>query len=188
MEPSIFLFIILLLIVTIILVNFYFRIHEHPKLSTLVSFFIMFNSLLMIFTIYITTQNHKCNNSASNSHHYDSCCNEILKDFFDFFIDNPDMCYFFDEIYNQKFLSKEPNCVMEELCCAKLMTNMTNYCSHYYKNINSCEYRFFLLKNNKKFITFFTLILEHQRAKHYISEYLNKCGSECTKKYFDDFM
>lgn len=187
MEPSIFLLLIFIIIIVIVFFNFYWRLHEHPKFESLVSFFVMFNTLLMIFTIYITTDSHKYSNSNSRANQHNDCCKKIFGDFFEFFICNPTMCYFFDEIYNCSSTNEKRNEIMEQLCCCQLMTNMTNYCTHYYKYINCSQYKFFLIRNNKKFIKFFTLLLKNSRVKKYVLNYLDKSASKYIIDYFAEF-
>lgn len=188
MEPQSFLFVILIIFVILVFLYFYYKVYTIPQFTTLINLFIIFNSLLAIFTIYNTSQNYKNDHINDNRIQYDNFSKEVFETFYTFFITNVSMDYFFNEIYNNipPSPTTERNEVMEELCCAKLMTNMSNYCSHYYRHIHMSGYKRFIKDNNCKFVKFFKLLFRSERFMFYSSNYLNKCGSKYLIDYFKE--
>jgi hypothetical protein len=118
---------------------------------------------------------------------------DIMQGFFDdtlkFFAENPDMDYFFENIFNNKPIPNniKRNVIKEQIICFQIMSKCANF-SYYFKNhINIVTYTETITEQSYRVIRTLNHFLKSDIFKGYAIMYINKYSGFGNQLFFKEF-
>lgn len=169
--------------------NHRFKLYKISSYKSSINLFIAFNVLLTVYVIYYTISQHSNNIINSNTTSYNLVVKDIFKDTYDFFIDKPEMEYFFNDLFNNipppSNIKRDLN--MEQLCCYKLLSNTASYANYYYTHVNLADYSKLIVTQNERVIIFYKNLLHSKIFNEHLMKYLTTIGGPVNKRYFAEF-
>lgn len=188
MTP-VFIILVLILFICCLYMNHRYKLYKISSYKSSINLFIAFNVLLTVYVIYYTISKHNNDIIHANTASYNLVIKDIFKETYEFFIDKPEMQYFFNELFNKIPIPSniKRDLLMEQLYCYKLSCNTATYANYYYRHINLPDYSEIAVEQNIRVINFYKHLLDSKIFKEYLMKYLATVSGPANNRFYAEF-
>lgn len=169
----------------IVSVYLYYNLHHSDQFKVLIDLIAAILGFLTIVALLMRASADNASARNIDSEIYDNIITELFTDTIDIFIENPDMQYFFDEIFNNAPRpSNNTNELKEQMICFRILSNIGNYAMYYYSHVELPDYTEQLESHNGRVIK---IILQFKQSNSF-NNALDKYNSDYSGLEFAKYM
>jgi hypothetical protein len=178
------------LIISIIIIFLYFRynLHLNEKYKFLIEVCTAIFGFLTIFVLLLQSNYNTSDAKNQESIIYNDILTNIFTNTMDNFMNNPDIYYFYDEIFNGKKPNQaERKPIMEEILCNQFLSACGNYSAYYYSHINIDTISTILKKHNKRILKIINFFMNAPTFDNYLIKYITNIAGDDFIDYMNEF-
>ena len=182
-------FLILFLIIIVLQIHYFTDIYKSSKYQNILKLLSTLGVFMTIYIIYLQIMDDIDDTQNQTTRFY----MDIMKGFFDdtlkFFAENPDMNYFFENMYNNKPIPNNinRNVVKEQIICFHIMSQCANFSYYFKDHISLAGYSESITLQSYRVIRTINNYLKSDIFKEYVIMYINKYDGIGNQLFFKEF-
>jgi len=179
----------LIFIIIVLQIHFFTNIYKSPKYQNILKLFSALGVFITVYVIYLQIMDDIDDTQNQTTKFYIDLMHGFFDDTLKFFAENPDMDYFFENIFNNKPIPNNinRNVIKEQIICFQIMSQCANF-SYYFKNhISLAGYTETITEQSYRVIKTLNQFLKSDIFKEYVTMYINKYDGLGNQLFFKEF-
>jgi hypothetical protein len=179
----------LILILIVLKIHYFTDIYKSTKYLNILKLFTALGVFGTIYIIYLQTKNRMEDTQNQTTQFYMDIMQGIFDDSLKFFAENPDMDYFFENIFNNKPIPNNinRNLIKEQIICFHIMSECANYAYYFKNHIKLASYSETVTQQSYRVIRIINNFLKSDIFKAYAIMYINKYAGFGNQVFFKEF-